>query len=163
MRHRVDHRKLRRSGEHRWAMLRNLVTSLVEHDRVETTLAKGKEARRLAEQMITLGKRGDLNARRAALRVLRTPETTRKLFGDLTERFRGRAGGYTRIVRLGRRLGDGASMCVLEWVAAAAPAPPPEGKKPKASKPKKGAKGATPPPAPAAKSEPPGGKAAAAS
>ena len=116
MRHRKDHRKLGRSPSHRRAMLRNLVTSLLEHEQVRTTDAKAKEVRRLAERMITLGKRGGLHARRRALRVIRTKETAGKLFGPLAERYRERAGGYTRITKIGRRAGDQAGIAIIELI-----------------------------------------------
>jgi large subunit ribosomal protein L17 len=114
MRHRVGGAKLGRTGAHRDAMLRNLVTSLLEHERVRTTHAKARAARPLAERMITLGKRGDLAARRRALRVIRSRDVAAKVFDELAERFRARPGGYTRITRLGRRPGDAAEMSLLE-------------------------------------------------
>jgi large subunit ribosomal protein L17 len=97
-------------------MYRNLVTSLFEHERVRTTDAKAKGVRSLAEKMITLGKRGDLHARRRALRVIRRREVAAKVFDDLAERYRDRPGGYTRIVKLGIRPGDAASMSIIELV-----------------------------------------------
>jgi len=107
-------------------MYRNLVTSLLEYERIETTDAKAKGVRRIAERMITLGKRGDLHARRRALRVIRSRKVTAKVFDDLAERFRDRPGGYTRIVKVRSRVGDAAPMSVIELVegAAAAPAKP---------------------------------------
>jgi len=131
MRHRVRAGALGRSSSHRLAMYRNLVTSLLEHERVETTDAKAKGVRSLAERMITLGKRGDLHARRRALRVIRSREVTAKVFDDLAERFRDRPGGYTRIIKLRSRFGDGAPMSIIELVAQA-------GKKPKQAAAKKG-------------------------
>jgi len=116
MRHRVKAGGLGRSASHRSAMYRNLVTSLFEHERVRTTDAKAKGVRSLAEKMITLGKRGDLHARRLALRVIRRREVAAKVFDDLAERFRDRPGGYTRIVKLGIRPGDAASMSIIELV-----------------------------------------------
>jgi large subunit ribosomal protein L17 len=95
-------------------MLRNLVTSLLEHERVRTTDAKAKEARRLAERMITLGKRGTLHARRQAARVLRTRAVVTKLFDDLAPRYENRPGGYTRITKLGPRPGDQAAVSMIE-------------------------------------------------
>jgi large subunit ribosomal protein L17 len=97
-------------------MYRNLVTSLFEHEWVRTTDAKAKGVRSLAEKMITLGKRGDLHARRRALRVIRRREVAAKVFDDLAERYRDRPGGYTRIVKLGMRPGDAASMSIIELV-----------------------------------------------
>jgi large subunit ribosomal protein L17 len=102
-------------------MYRNLVTSLFEHERVRTTDAKAKGVRSLAEKMITLGKRGDLHARRRALRVIRRREVAAKVFDDLAERYRDRPGGYTRIVKLGIRPGDAASMSIIELVEAGEP------------------------------------------
>ncbi len=102
-------------------MYRNLVTSLFEHERVRTTDAKAKGVRSLAEKMITLGKRGDLHARRRALRVIRRREVAAKVFDDLAERYRDRPGGYTRIVKLGIRPGDAASMSIIELVESGKP------------------------------------------
>jgi large subunit ribosomal protein L17 len=116
MRHRVKAGTLGRSASHRTAMYRNLVTSLFEHERVRTTDAKAKGVRSLAEKMITLGKRGDLHARRRALRVIRRREVAAKVFDDLAERYRDRQGGYTRIVKLGIRPGDAAAMSIIELV-----------------------------------------------
>ncbi len=114
MRHRKDHRKLGRSPSHRKAMLRNLVTSLLELEQVRTTEAKAKEVRRVAERMITLGKRGTLHARRQALRTIRSKEVAAKVFDTLSERYSERAGGYTRIMKVGRRVGDNAEMAIVQ-------------------------------------------------
>jgi len=122
MRHRVKAGTLGRSASHRTAMYRNLVTSLFEHERVRTTDAKAKGVRSLAEKLITLGKRGDLHARRRALRVIRRREVAAKVFDDLAERFRDRPGGYTRIVKLGIRPGDAAAMSIIELVESGEPA-----------------------------------------
>ena len=145
MRHRARSRKFGRTSSHRLAMYRNMVTSLLEHGRVETTDAKAKEVRRIAERMITLGKRGTLHARRRALRVIRSREVAARVFGDLAERFRDRPGGYTRVLKLRHRVGDAAPLSLLELVeggAAAAPgAKAPAGRKragEKAAKPRKG-------------------------
>ncbi len=132
MRHRVEKRKLGRNSAHREAMLRNMVTSLVEHERIETTLPKAKEVRRVADRMITLAKRGDLHARRLALRVITKKSVVKKLFGDLAVHFRERPGGYTRILRLGRRPGDNADVAIIELTAKTV-----EKKEPKAPKEKK--------------------------
>lgn len=124
MRHRKAAAKLGRTSSHRRAMLRNLVTSLLEHGRVRTTHAKAKEVRRVADRMITLGKRGTLHARRRALRVVRTREVAAKLFDELADRYRERPGGYTRIVKLGHRVGDAAPLSIVELVEGSeAPAP----------------------------------------
>jgi large subunit ribosomal protein L17 len=112
-------------------MLRNLITSLLEHERVETTRAKAKEARQWAEQIITLAKRGDLHARRQALAAVRSKKVVAKLFGDLRERFLERAGGYTRIIPLGFRVGDGAPLSILELIGR--PEKLPKAKKKKAA------------------------------
>lgn len=116
MRHRVEKRKLGRTSSHRLAMLRNLVTSLLDKERVETTHAKAKELRRVADRMITLGKKGDLASRRRALRIVRSQDVVKKLFSDIALRFESRPGGYTRIFQIGPRPGDGASMALIELV-----------------------------------------------
>lgn len=116
MRHLKAGRRLSRTTEHRQAMLRNLVTALLEHERVETTSAKAKEVRQWAEQIITLAKRGDLHARRQSLSVVRSKKVVAKLFGELRERYLERPGGYTRIIPFGLRLGDGASLSIIELV-----------------------------------------------
>ena len=116
MRHRKSGRQLGRKTEHRVAMFRNLVTSLLEHERIETTQAKAKEVRGLAEKMITLGKDGSLPARRRALSFIRQKEIVSKLFSDVAGRYGSRAGGYTRIIPTRRRPGDAAMMVALELV-----------------------------------------------
>ena len=119
MRHRKDHRKLSRTASHRRAVLRNLVTALFQYERIETTTAKAKEARRLAERLITFGKRGDLAARRHVARFVTRPAVTVKLFGTIAPWYAERHGGYTRIVRLGTRLGDAGETAYLELVKSA--------------------------------------------
>jgi len=116
MRHRKDHRKLSRTSSHRRALLRNLVTSLIEHERIETTLAKAKEARRVGERMITFAKRGDLHARRHVARYVHGESNVKKLFDTVAPWYETRNGGYTRILKLGRRLGDAGEMALLELV-----------------------------------------------
>jgi len=116
MRHLKAGRRLARTTEHRTAMLRNLITQLLEHERVQTTQAKAKEARMWAEKIITMAKRGDLHARRQTLRVVRSKKAMAKLFGELKDRYQDRPGGYTRIIPLGFRLGDGAPLSLLELV-----------------------------------------------
>lgn len=116
MRHRKDHRKLSRTASHRRALLRNLVTALFQYERIETTVEKAKEARRLAERLITFGKRGDLAARRHVARFVTRPAVTFKLFGTIAPWYAERQGGYTRIVRLGPRLGDAGETAYLELV-----------------------------------------------
>ena len=122
MRHQARSRKLGRTSAHRKAMYRNMVTSLLEHERIQTTDAKAKEVRRMAERMITLGKRGGLHARRRALRVIRRREVAAKVFDELAERYRERAGGYTRVLKLRRRRGDAAPLSLVELVEPGAPA-----------------------------------------
>ena len=119
MRHRKDHRKLSRTASHRRAVLRNLATALFQYERIETTVAKAKEARRLAERLITFAKRGDLAARRHVARFVTKPDVTYKLFATIAPWYSERAGGYTRIVRLGPRLGDAGETAYLELVKSA--------------------------------------------
>jgi len=116
MRHRKSGRKLGRTAEHRKAMLRNMVTSLFEHERIVTTVPKAKEARRVADKMITLAKRGDLHARRQAHSYIQSKDVVAKLFDEIQEQFVDRQGGYTRIIRTGVRQGDAAPMAILELV-----------------------------------------------
>ena len=116
MRHRKAGKRLGRTTSHRKAMVRNMVTSLLDHERIVTTLAKAKEVRRVADKMITLGKRGDLHARRQALSFIRDKNVVAKLFSDLKEEYMDRPGGYTRIIQTGNRLGDAAPMAILELV-----------------------------------------------
>jgi large subunit ribosomal protein L17 len=114
MRHLKAGRKLGRSSSHRAALYRNLVTELIGHDRIRTTDEKAKEVRRFADRMVTLGKQGTLAARRRALAFIRDKEVVQRLFGDVAQRFADRPGGYTRIVKLGHRPGDSASMSIIE-------------------------------------------------
>ena len=114
MRHRNSGSKLGRQPAHRRATLRNLVTNVIEKERITTTLTRAKAARPLAEQMITLGKRDSLHSRRQAAAYLMTPAATQKLFADIAPRFADRAGGYTRIIHAGFRMGDGAKLAILE-------------------------------------------------
>ncbi len=116
MRHRVSGRKLGRTSAHRKAMFRNQLTSLLVHERIVTTISKAKEVRPLAERMVTLARTGSLAARRRALAVVPDKEVVSRLFGEIAPRFSGRPGGYTRILRLGRRRGDGAELAILEFV-----------------------------------------------
>jgi large subunit ribosomal protein L17 len=129
VRHRKSGRKLGRDSAHRKALYSNLAGALIEHGRIKTTEAKAKEVRPIVEEMITLGKRGDVAAHRHAVAFLRSKSVTRRLFADVAPRFADRPGGYTRIVKIGPRQGDAALMVYLELVdyvperAAAAPAP----------------------------------------
>ncbi len=116
MRHQVKRGNLGRTTAHRRALLRNLTTSFLERERIRTTLTKARETRPLAEKMITLAKRGTLHARRQALAYLTKEAAVKKLFDEIGPRFAERPGGYTRIVKLDRRAGDGASMAMLELV-----------------------------------------------
>jgi len=110
-------RKLGRTSSHKEAMFRNMVTSVIKHERIRTTDTKAKEIRKIAEKMITLGKRGDLHARRQALAFVRDKEMVKKLFGELSERYRERSGGYTRIIKAGYRVGDNAPISILELIS----------------------------------------------
>lgn len=116
MRHRVSGRKFDRAGDERKALLRGLVGDLMRHERLKTTEAKAKEVRPLAEKMITLGKDGTVHARRQAFSYMNDKDVVKKLFEDIAPRFSERAGGYTRIIKLGPRHGDGALMAQLELV-----------------------------------------------
>jgi large subunit ribosomal protein L17 len=131
MRHRKAGLKLNRTSSHRDAMFRNMVTSLFKHKRIQTTDVKAKELRRWADNLITLAKRGDLHARRQALSIVREKEVVHKLFAEATELYGGRSGGYTRIIKLGRRPGDAALISLIELV------PPVDDKKKKTKKKKK--------------------------
>ena len=136
MRHRKKTVKLGRSQSHRDALLANQVVSLIVHQRIKTTLAKAKAVRPFAEKMLTLGKRGDLHARRLAVSYLGQKDAVKKLFEDLAPRSVSRAGGYTRIVKLGPRQSDSAPMAYIEWVDAAVEVETPavEEKKPASKK-----------------------------
>jgi large subunit ribosomal protein L17 len=116
MRHQYAGRRLGRTTSHRVAMLRNMATSLFEHERIVTTTEKAKELRPVAEKMITLAKRGDLHARRQALSFIRSVSVVDKLFSEIKDKFEDRKGGYTRILRTGTRQGDCASMAIIELV-----------------------------------------------
>ncbi len=116
MRHGVGGRKLNRTGTHRRAMFQNMAASLLKHEQIKTTLPKAKDLRPIVEKLITLGKRGDLHARRLAYAQLRDEAVTAKLFGALAERYKERQGGYIRILKAGFRYGDKAAMAVIELV-----------------------------------------------
>ncbi len=117
MRHRVKGRQLSRNSSHRRAMLRNMATSLFRHERVVTTQAKAKELRPYAEKLITWARRGDLHARRQVERVIKDRKVAGRLFGEIGPRFAGRPGGYTRIVKIGHRSGDGAEIARIELLS----------------------------------------------
>lgn len=114
MRHRMSGRKLNRTPSHRKAMFGNMAVALLTHEQIKTTLPKAKELRRVADRMISLGKRGNLHARRQALAVLHDTELVGKLFGPLAERYKERNGGYTRVVKAGFRYGDNAPLAIIE-------------------------------------------------
>ncbi len=116
MRHRKSGVKLNRSSSHRRAMFRNMVTSLFKHSKIRTTNAKAKELRKIADKMITLAKRGDLHARRQALSVMREKAVVHNLFNEAADKYSVREGGYTRIIKLGPRKGDVASMVMIELI-----------------------------------------------
>jgi len=133
MRHRVAGRKLGRKTAHRIMMFRNMVTSLLDKERIRTTLPRAKELRPIAERMITLGKRETLHARRKALAFIQDPGVVSKLFATIAPRFAQRNGGYTRIIKLGYRQGDGAQLAIIELIGS-------EFKAPKAADGKRGKK-----------------------
>lgn len=141
MRHQKKVVKLGRKAEHRKALLANQVCSLIEHERIKTTLAKAKAVRPLAEKMVTLGKNGSLHARRTALAVLRQKNAVKKLFDNIATRSTSRNGGYTRIIKLGQRRSDSAPIAFIEWVDAA---PATEAKAPGEKKKKKEKEAAAP-------------------
>ena len=116
MAHRIAGRRLGRSTNHRLAMFRNQVSDLLRHGKIVTTEAKAKEVRSIAEKVITLGRHGTLHARRRALRIISDKDVVKKLFDDFGPRYASRPGGYTRMIKLGPRQGDGASMAQLELV-----------------------------------------------
>ena len=134
MKHRVAGRRLDRTTEHRTAMFKNMVTSLLRHERIVTTTPKAKELRRIADRIITLGKRGTPHARRQAHRSVRDVEVLDKLFGSIAQRFQTRHGGYTRLTRVARRVGDAAEMALVELTELAPAEAPEKGKGDKGAK-----------------------------
>jgi large subunit ribosomal protein L17 len=116
MRHGMAHRKFSRTKSHRKALFANMALSLLKHEQIKTTLPKAKELRPVAEKLITLGKRGDLHARRQAFAMLRDDKVVAKLFSTLADRYKARPGGYTRVLKAGFRYGDAAPMAVIELV-----------------------------------------------
>lgn len=117
MRHQLAGRKLGRPTAHRWAMFRNMATALIEHGRIRTTLTRAKELRRIAEQLITLGKKNTVHARRQAFDFVRDRGVVKKLFDQITPAFKNRNGGYTRIMHLGTRPGDVSKMALIEYLS----------------------------------------------
>ena len=116
MRHGKVHRKLNRTAEHRRAMFANMCAALIKHEQITTTLPKAKDLRPIVEKLVTLGKRGDLHARRQAVAQMRDVDQVKKLFDVLGPRYKDRNGGYTRIMKAGFRAGDNAAMAVIEFV-----------------------------------------------
>ena len=116
MKHGKTFRKLGRDSAHRWAMMRTMVTQLIEHERIRTTVAKAKELRKVADRVVTYAKRGTLSARRRATAVVRTDAAVQKLFTELAARYQGRAGGFTRVLQTGQRKSDSAQMAFIEYV-----------------------------------------------
>lgn len=133
MRHQVSGRKLGRTTSHRQAMFKNMMASMIIHERIETTLPKAKEMRSFADGLITLGKANTLAARREVFRLVRSRDLVKKLFSELAPRFSERKGGYTRVLKLGYRLGDSAPMALIEYI----PAPAEKNQKAKDQKVKK--------------------------
>jgi large subunit ribosomal protein L17 len=141
MRHQKSGRKLNRTASHRWALMRNLITSLLREEKIKTTDPKAKELRRWADRVITLGKRGSLHARRQVLAIVQDKAVVRKLFDAIAPRFKDRPGGYTRIVKTGVRRGDAAPVSVIELVGSEAASG--EQKKSRRSRRRQAAEGAT--------------------
>ena len=116
MKHNIKNKKLNKTSSHRKAMFMNMSNALIKHEQITTTLAKAKELRRFVEKIVTLGKKGDLFSRRKAVSILQDQKISKKVFDVLAERYKSRAGGYTRIVKLGNRYGDNAPTAVIEFV-----------------------------------------------
>ncbi|MFL2510493.1 MAG: 50S ribosomal protein L17 [Alphaproteobacteria bacterium] len=116
MKHNITHRKLNRTTSHRKALLMNLSNSLIKHEQITTTLSKAKELRPFVEKIISLGKKGDLVSRRKAISILQDQKNTKKIFDVISERYKERAGGYTRIIKVGNRFGDNAPTAIIELV-----------------------------------------------
>ena len=116
MKHNIKHRKLNRTSSHRKALLMNMSNALIKHEQITTTLPKAKELRPFIEKIVTLGKKGDLSARKKTISILQDEKMTKKIFDTLAERYSERKGGYTRIIKLGNRYGDNAETAVIEFV-----------------------------------------------
>ena len=116
MKHNITHRKLNRTTSHRKALLMNLSNSLIKHEQITTTLSKAKELRPFVEKIITLGKKGDLESRRKTISILQDQRNTKKIFDVISERYKERSGGYTRIIKVGNRFGDNAPTAIIELV-----------------------------------------------
>ena len=116
MKHNIKNKKLNKTSSHRKAMFMNMSNSLIKHEQITTTLAKAKEIRRFVEKIITLGKKGDLVSRRKAISILQDQKNTKKIFDVISERYKERSGGYTRIIKIGNRFGDNAPTAIIELV-----------------------------------------------
>ena len=116
MKHNITHRKLNRTTSHRKALLMNLSNALIKHEQITTTLPKAKELRPYVEKIVSLGKKGDLESRRKTISILQDDKNTKKIFEILAERYKKRSGGYTRIIKIGKRFGDNASTAIIEFV-----------------------------------------------
>ena len=116
MKHNIKNKKLNKTSSHRKAMFMNMSNALIKHEQITTTLAKAKELRRFVEKIVTLGKKGDLLSRRKAISILQDQKMSKKVFDVLAERYKARAGGYTRIIKLGNRYGDNAPTAVIEFI-----------------------------------------------
>ena len=116
MKHNIENKKLNKNSSHRKALFMNMSNALIKHEQITTTLAKAKELRRFVEKIVTLGKKGDLLSRRKAVSILQDQKMSKKVFDVLAERYKARLGGYTRIIKLGNRYGDNASIAVIEFV-----------------------------------------------
>ena len=116
MKHNINHRKINRTSSHRKALLMNMSNALIKHEQIITTLPKAKELRPFVEKIVTLGKKGDLESRRKTISILQDEKTTKKIFDIFADRYKDRKGGYTRIVKIGKRFGDNASKAVIEFV-----------------------------------------------
>ena len=116
MKHNIKNKKLNKTSSHRKAMFMNMSNALIKHEQITTTLAKAKELRKFVEKIVTLGKKGDLLSRRKAVSILQDQKMSKKVFDVLAERYKSRAGGYTRIIKLGNRYGDNAPTAVIEFV-----------------------------------------------
>ena len=116
MKHNIKNKKLNKNSSHRKAMFMNMSNALIKHEQITTTLAKAKELRRFVEKIVTLGKKGDLQSRRKAISILKDQKMSKKVFDVFAERYKARAGGYTRIIKLGNRFGDNAPTAVIEFI-----------------------------------------------
>ena len=116
MKHNIKNKKLNKTSSHRKAMFMNMSNALIKHEQITTTLAKAKELRRFVEKIVTLGKKGDLQSRRKAISILKDQKMSKKVFDVFAERYKARAGGYTRIIKLGNRFGDNAPTAVIEFI-----------------------------------------------